>query len=90
LFASCCKLDGANLPFGYDVINEKMFDLLRADHTPFWKENIPAILISDSANFRTPYYHTPADTIDKLDFNCIAKVCKASIATALKAPTLTQ
>jgi len=97
LFASCCKLDGVNLPFiwlqvpfGYDVINKNMFDLLRADHTPFWKENIPAILLSDSANFRTPYYHTPADTIDKLDFNYIAKVCKASIATALKSPTLTQ
>jgi len=97
LFASCCKLEEVQLPFawlhvpfGYDVLNQKMFDILRADHTPFWRMGIPAIMLSDSTNFRTPFYHTQADTIDKLDFCCIAKVCKASIATALKSSTLTQ
>jgi len=97
LFASCCKLEEVQLPFawlhapfGYDVLNQKMYDLLRSDCTPFWREGIPAIVLSDSANFRTPFYHTQADTIDKLDFGSMAKVCKASIATALKSSALTR
>ncbi len=96
LFASCCKLDEVQLPFawlhvpfGFDVIKERMSDLLRTDCTPFWREGIPAIAVTDLAEFRTPYYHTQADTIDKLDFSCIAKVCKASVATAINSPTLT-
>ena len=90
LFTNSCKMDGVDLPFAsmhvplsYDVIAEKMYDLIRSDHASFWREGIPAIFLSDSGNFRYPYYHTRADTIDKLDFEFIAKVCKASIATAI-------
>jgi len=97
LFASCCKLEEVKLPFAwlhapfsYEVMNQKMYDLLRSDHAPFWREGIPAIIVSDSANFRTPFYHTQADTIDKLDFGCIVRVCRASIATALNSSTLNQ
>ena len=97
LFASCCKLEEVNLPFAwlhapfnYEGMNQKMFDLLRSDCTPFWREGIPAIFLVDSAEFRTPFYHTQADTIDKLDFGCLARVCRASIATALNSSTLSQ
>ena len=97
LFASSCKLEEVKLPFAwlhvpfsYEVMNKKMYDLLRTDCTPFWREGIPAIVLSDSAEFRTPFYHTQADTIDKLDFGCMAKVCRASIATALNSSTLNQ
>ena len=92
-FASSCKLEEVQLPFawlhapfGFDVLKERMFDLLRTDCTPFWRRNIPAIFIVDAGEFRTPYYHTQADTIDKLDFNVIAKLCKATIATAMNSP----
>ena len=95
LFTTSCKMDGVELPFGYmqvpfsyDAINMKMYDLLRSDHAPFWREGIPALLLSDSCNFRYPHYHTRADTIDKLDFEFIAKVCKASIATAIGTSSL--
>ena len=91
LFTSSCKRDDVNLPhgslqipFGYDIITQKMIDLLRSDHAPFWREGIPALFLTDTGNFRFPYYHTQADTIDKLDFGLVAKVCKASIATAIK------
>jgi hypothetical protein len=100
LFASCCKLEEVKLPFAwlhapfsYEEMKYKMYDLLRTDCTPFWREGIPAIFLSDSAEFRTPFYHiyhSQADTIDKLDFGCIAKVCRASIATALNSSTLNQ
>jgi hypothetical protein len=69
-------------PLGFEETAHVMPDLLRSDHAPFWRENIPALLLTDSANFRYPFYHTHADTIDKLDFDFLAKICKATIATA--------
>lgn len=95
LFASSCKLEEVKLPFAwlqapfnYEEMKQKMWDLLRSDCTPFWREGIPAIFLNDTAEFRNPFYHTQADTIDKLDFGCLAKICKASIATALNSSTL--
>ncbi|MFQ3627740.1 MAG: M20/M25/M40 family metallo-hydrolase [Cyanobacteriota bacterium] len=42
-------------------------DLLRSDHTPFWKAGIGAVLLTDTANFRNPHYHQPSDTPDTLN-----------------------
>lgn len=42
-------------------------DLLRSDHASFWEKGIPAVFVSDTANFRNPNYHTPQDTPDTLD-----------------------
>jgi hypothetical protein len=97
LFASSCKLDEIQLPyawlhapFGFDVLKYKMVDLLRSDHAPFWKAGIPAVMLTDTCDFRTPYYHTRADTIDKLDFGCMGKVCKATVAAALNSSSLSK
>ncbi|MHA1288614.1 MAG: M28 family peptidase, partial [Candidatus Thorarchaeota archaeon] len=86
-----CEHDSIDLPyaclqqdFTFEQAAYSMPDILRSDHSPFWREGIPALLISDTANFRYPYYHTPADTIDKLDFDFLTKICKAVIAMALK------
>ncbi|MHA1908755.1 MAG: M28 family peptidase [Candidatus Thorarchaeota archaeon] len=67
--------------FSFEQAAHMMPDLLRSDHAAFWKKDIPALMLTDSANFRYPYYHTRADTIDKLDFDFLAKICKATIAT---------
>lgn len=45
-----------------------------SDHWSFWQANYPAIMITDTALFRNPYYHTPRDTADKLDFEKMARV----------------
>src|SRR5580765_5908495 len=45
-----------------------------SDQWSFWKENYPAIMITDTAVFRYPYYHTSRDTFDKLDFDKTARV----------------
>lgn len=71
------------LPFSFQFIADKARDLLRSDHAPFMQYGIPAVMITDTANFRYPYYHTEADTIDKLDFNFMRKVCQVTIACAL-------
>jgi len=36
-------------------------DVLRSDHAPFWMKNIPAVMITDTANFRNPHYHRSSD-----------------------------
>jgi Zn-dependent M28 family amino/carboxypeptidase len=42
-------------------------DLLRSDHAPFWDKGVPAVFVSDTANFRNPNYHQPGDTVDTID-----------------------
>jgi Zn-dependent M28 family amino/carboxypeptidase len=48
-------------------------DSLRSDHAPFWKESIPTLFISDTANFRSELYHTPGDTHDKINYEALEK-----------------
>jgi hypothetical protein len=45
-----------------------------SDHWAFWVEGYPAIMISDTAPYRNPFYHTPQDTPDKLDYDRTARV----------------
>lgn len=45
-----------------------------SDQWSFWREGYPAIMITDTAVFRYPYYHTPLDTPDKVDFERMARV----------------
>lgn len=42
-------------------------DLVRSDHAPFWKKNLGAVLVTDTANFRNPHYHQPSDTLETID-----------------------
>jgi Zn-dependent M28 family amino/carboxypeptidase len=43
-----------------------------SDHGSFWKMGYPAVMITDTAFYRNPNYHTPADTIETLDFDQMA------------------
>lgn len=61
------------LPIPYDTIKEIAPDTLRSDHAPFWRKGIPAIFISDTANFRSNRFHTPADTLDAINYAFLAK-----------------
>jgi hypothetical protein len=55
-------------------------DLFRSDHSPFWAAGIPAVLITDTANFRDPNYHAPTDTPDTLDYDFLRRVTVALTA----------
>ncbi len=39
-----------------------------SDHWSFWKAGFPAIMVTDSALFRYPYYHSREDTPEKLRY----------------------
>ena len=71
------------IPHDMGQISRLLPDVLRSDHSSFWKKGYPAIMLTDTADFRTPYYHTPGDTIDKLDFHFIGQVCQATVMTAI-------
>ena len=43
----------------------------------FWWERHPALLLSDSAFFRSPNYHRATDTVDTLDYERMAAVTEA-------------
>lgn len=57
-------------------------DLRRSDHARFWDAGHSALMLTDGANFRNHCYHTPEDTLEKLDFRFMAKVTRATLAAA--------
>lgn len=58
-------------------------NLDRSDHSPFWNNKIPAVMLTSTANFRNPYYHRPGDTADTLDYQRLASVATATLTTAM-------
>jgi hypothetical protein len=40
-----------------------------SDQRSFWRQGYPAIMVTDTAPFRYPYYHSSNDTPDKLDYD---------------------
>ena len=47
-----------------------------SDHWSFWKHGYPAIMITDTAPYRYPAYHTSEDTPDKVDYEKMVYVVK--------------
>jgi Zn-dependent M28 family amino/carboxypeptidase len=45
-----------------------------SDHWSFWEAGYPAVMVTDTAPYRYPWYHTPDDTPDKIDFDKLAAV----------------
>ncbi|WP_045225631.1 M28 family peptidase [Methyloterricola oryzae] len=45
-----------------------------SDQLSFWREGYKALMVTDTAFFRYPYYHTAADTPDKIDYASMARV----------------
>jgi Zn-dependent M28 family amino/carboxypeptidase len=51
-----------------------------SDHGSFWSEGYPAIMVTDTALYRYPYYHSAQDTPDKVDYARLARVTAALAA----------
>lgn len=45
-----------------------------SDPWSFWQCGYPAVMVTDTAPFRYPHYHTPEDTPDKMDYPRMALV----------------
>lgn len=58
----------------------------RSDHTWFWRNGYPAIMISDGANFRNLHYHCTGgpDTVDRLDHDFATGVVQMTLGSAAR------
>lgn len=56
-------------------------DLLRSDHVPFWEAGLPAVMWTDTSEFRNPHYHKPTDTAETLDFDFMADIARLAVAS---------
>ena len=45
-----------------------------SDHASFWDQGFNAVMITDSAFYRNPFYHTELDTMEKLDYRFMAEL----------------
>lgn len=45
-----------------------------SDHWSFWRQGYPAVMITDTAPYRYPHYHTAGDTPDKVDYEKMVHV----------------
>lgn len=67
-------------------------DVLRSDHAPFWYQGVGAVLVTDTANLRSPHYHRPSDTLDNIDrpfFTGTAQIVVNATAQLLAGQKLT-
>ncbi len=53
---------------------ERFKDIARSDHWSFWQFDCPALMVTDTSNFRFPYLHGVDDTPDKVDFDAMARI----------------
>jgi hypothetical protein len=45
-----------------------------SDHWAFWQQGYPGVMVTDTAPFRYPQYHTPEDTPDRVCYPQLARV----------------
>jgi len=48
-----------------------------SDHLSFWREGYRAIMVTDTAFYRYPFYHSAEDSAEKLDYPRLAEVTHA-------------
>ena len=53
-----------------------------SDHASFWREGYRAFMVTDTAPYRYPYYHSESDTPDKIDYESLARVTQGMCGVA--------
>ncbi len=72
---------GLEVPLGAEQL---LPVLARSDHLPFWNENIPAVMWTDTSEFRNPHYHRLSDTPETLDYGFLRQVTQVLAACVLE------
>lgn len=64
---------------------EKYFPVLsRSDHAPFWAKKIPAVMWTDTSEFRNENYHRHTDTPDTLNYRFLRQVTQLLTASVIQ------
>lgn len=60
----------------FSIRSTALFDFIPgvdfSDHWSFWHMGFPAVMVTDTAFYRYPHYHSNSDTFEKLDYRCLA------------------
>jgi hypothetical protein len=65
------------LPLEFLIVpgnGEGMEEVRLSDHSTFWDQGFPALLVTDTSFLRNPNYHLPSDSMETLDFEFMRKV----------------
>jgi len=64
----------SDFPSEYLSTFESITGVSQSDHAAFWKQGYRAVMVTDTAFYRYPFYHTAHDTPEKLDYPRFAQV----------------
>lgn len=64
----------AQFPFQAGALPGFIAGIGWSDQWAFWQQGYKAIMVTDTAPFRYPYYHTAQDTIDKIHYDHLTRV----------------
>jgi Zn-dependent M28 family amino/carboxypeptidase len=74
-------VSGLNVKLGV----EKFFPVLaRSDHAPFWDKKIPAVMWTDTSEFRNHNYHRHTDTPDTLNYTFLKRITQLLTASVIE------
>lgn len=62
----------AKFPSEAACLPEQIAGVAWSDQWSFWRNGYPGIMVTDTAPFRYPYYHTREDTPDKINYDRFA------------------
>ena len=68
-------------------LEQRFPHLLRSDHAPFWRAGIPALMWTDTSEFRNAHYHKPTDTATTLDYGFMKQVAQLLLVSILSHKT---
>ena len=64
---------GSDFPLQHAATLRSVPGVAWSDHRSFWREGYRALMVTDTAFYRYPYYHTPLDTPDRLNYPAFAR-----------------
>ena len=69
----CRFREVASLPSEGTALPERTLGVDWSDHASFWRHGWPGLMVTDTAPFRYPHYHTAKDRPDQVSFDALAR-----------------
>ncbi|MCS7304696.1 MAG: M20/M25/M40 family metallo-hydrolase [Thermoguttaceae bacterium] len=63
-------------PWGAAALPELVPGVAFSDHWAFWQQRYPAVMVTDTAMYRNPFYHTAQDSPETIDWQGLARVVR--------------
>lgn len=63
-------------PWAAATLSEDVPGAAFSDQWAFWRQGYPAVMVTDTAMYRNPHYHTSNDTPDKIQWDRFARVVR--------------